>query len=93
MIPGHALILAVSLATGQWVLPIVLTFGHQCCESWLFLLSNNAQHVGLKDKVSDFRLCCRTLTLNPVFRFRYLQMNSHRSQMGSSVSGARSMPF
>jgi fatty acid desaturase len=33
--------------------------------------------VGLKDNVSDFRLCCRTFTLNPVVRFLYWQMNYH----------------
>ena len=30
MILGHALILAASIATGQWILPIMLTFGYQC---------------------------------------------------------------
>jgi len=27
--------------------------------------------------VPDFRLCCRTFTLNPVVRFLYWQMNYH----------------
>jgi fatty acid desaturase len=77
MILGHALILAASIATGQWILPIMLTFGYQFYGSWLFFLCNNTQHVGLKDNVSDFRLCCRTFTLNPVVRFLYWQMNYH----------------
>jgi len=33
--------------------------------------------VGLKDNVDDFRLCCRTFTLNPIVRFLYWQMNYH----------------
>jgi fatty acid desaturase len=45
--------------------------------SWLFQLCNNTQHIGLQDNVSDFRLCCRTFTLNPVLRFVYWQMNYH----------------
>jgi fatty acid desaturase len=77
MILGHASILAASIATDQWILPIMLTFGYQCYGSWLFFLCNNTQHVGLKDNVSDFRLCCRTFTLNPVVRFLYWQMNYH----------------
>lgn len=27
--------------------------------------------------MDDFRLCCRTFTLNPVLRFMYWQMNYH----------------
>jgi len=73
---GHALILVASLATGQWIIPIL------CCSSgsvgqWLQFLCNNTQHIGLKDNVDDFRLCCRTFTLNPVARFLYWQMNYH----------------
>ena len=77
MILGHGLIIVASIATGQWILPIMLTFGYQIYGSWLFFLCNNTQHVGLKDNVSDFRLCCRTFTLNPVFRFLYWHMNYH----------------
>jgi len=76
MLTGHAVIIVVSLATGQWIIPI-LTCGYQSYGSWLFFLCNNTQHVGLKDNVDDFRLCCRTFTLNPVIRFLYWQMNYH----------------
>lgn len=76
MLAGHAAILAVCLATGQWIVPI-LTCGSQVYGSWLFFLCNNTQHVGLQDNVDDFRLCCRTFTLNPALRFLYWQMNYH----------------
>ncbi len=33
--------------------------------------------MGLQDNVHDFRLCCRTFTLNPMLRFLYWQMNYH----------------
>lgn len=35
------------------------------------------QHAGLSDNVPDFRLCCRTMILNPFFRFLYWHMNYH----------------
>jgi len=76
MLLGHAVIIVVSIATGQWIIPI-LTCGSHVYGSWLFFLCNNTQHVGLQDNVDDFRLCCRTFTLHPALRFLYWQMNYH----------------
>lgn len=73
---GHGLIVAISLATGHWIIPVLVTLA-PFCGGWLFFLCNNTQHVGLQDFVPDFRLCCRTFTLNPVIRFLYWQMNYH----------------
>ena len=73
---GHAIILVLSVVTGNWIVPLMLIFG-PAVGGWLFWLCNNTQHVGLHDNVSDFRLCCRTFTLNPVVRFLYWQMNYH----------------
>ena len=44
---------------------------------WLQFLCNSAQHVGLVDNVPDFRLCCRTIYLNPIVQFLYWHMNYH----------------
>lgn len=76
VLAGHALIVAVSLAMGWWMVPLVVTFA-PFYGGWLFFLCNNTQHVGLKDNVPDFRLCCRTFTTNPVVRLLYWQMNYH----------------
>jgi len=73
---GHGLIFAVSVAMGWWMLPVLTTLA-PFYGGWLFFLCNNTQHVGLQDNVPDFRLCCRTIILNPVFRFLYWQMNYH----------------
>ena len=43
----------------------------------LHYLCNNSQHAGLRDNVPDYRLCCRTIYLNPFFRFLYFHMNYH----------------
>lgn len=83
MLAGHALIVGGSVGmavwTGVWVwamVPVVTTLA-PFYGGWLFFLCNNTQHVGLMDNVPDFRMCCRTFTLNPVVRVLYWQMNYH----------------
>lgn len=73
---GHAAIVVVSLALGWWMVPIVVTLAH-CYGSALQWLCNNTQHIGLQDDVEDFRLCTRTILLNPLFQFLYWHMNFH----------------
>jgi fatty acid desaturase len=73
---GQALIVIVSLSLGWWQLPVLLTLAPFYGGALLFLC-NNTQHIGLQDNVPDFRLCCRTIYLNPVVRFLYWQMNYH----------------
>ncbi|MCC7261798.1 MAG: fatty acid desaturase [Candidatus Latescibacteria bacterium] len=73
---GHLLIAGVSLAFGLWVVPLVITFP-MMFGGWLQFFCNAAQHVGLQDKVPDFRLCCRTIYLNPFVQFLYWHMNYH----------------
>jgi fatty acid desaturase len=76
LLAGHLLILAFSIYSGWWLLP-VLTSLTPFYGSWLFFLCNNTQHIGLQDKVPDFRLCCRTFTVNPLVEFLYWHMNYH----------------
>jgi fatty acid desaturase len=73
---GHLLIVSISLALGWWIVPIVITLA-PFYGGWLFFLCNNTQHIGLADNVPDFRLCCRTITLSPLIRLLYWQMNYH----------------
>lgn len=76
LLVGHALILTVAIVFKLWMLPILITFA-PFYGGWLFFLCNNTQHIGLQDNVGDFRLCCRTFTLNPVVQFLYWHMNFH----------------
>ena len=76
VLAGHAGILLVSIWFHLWMLPVVTTLAPLYGE-WLFFLCNNTQHIGLQDDVPDFRLCCRTFTLNPVVQFLYWHMNYH----------------
>lgn len=73
---GHGFIFVMSLSLGLWYIPLVVTFG-RCYGGWLHILCNSSQHIGLRDNVADFRLCCRTIILNPFIRFLYWHMNYH----------------
>ena len=73
---GHALIVGVSVYFGLWLVPVLITLA-PAYGGWLLYLCNTTQHVGLTDNVPDFRLCCRTITLNPLVRFLYWHMNFH----------------
>ncbi len=73
---GHVSILGVSLYFGLWLVPVLITLA-PAYGGWLLFLCNTTQHVGLTDNVPDFRLCCRTITLNPLVQFLYWHMNFH----------------
>jgi fatty acid desaturase len=76
LLVGHALLTAVSLYFGLWLLPVLITLA-PFYGGWLLFLCNNTQHVGLQDNVPDYRLCTRTIILHPFVRFLYWHMNFH----------------
>ena len=73
---GHVVVAAGSFALGLWLLPVVISFC-SCYGSGVYILCNASQHIGLTDKVDDFRLNSRTIILNPIVRFLYWHMNFH----------------
>ncbi|HET6487440.1 MAG TPA: fatty acid desaturase [Spirochaetia bacterium] len=73
---GHAIIVAASIASGYWLFAVVIS-GARFYGGALQWLCNNTQHIGLQDNVPDFRLCCRTVRLNPILQFLYFHMNYH----------------
>ncbi|CAN5582021.1 fatty acid desaturase family protein [soil metagenome] len=73
---GHGTIVAVSCYMHWWTIPLVTTFA-PFYGGALHFLTNSTQHAGLQDNVPDFRLCCRTVYLNPFLRFIYWNMNYH----------------
>lgn len=44
---------------------------------WLATIFGYTQHAGLAEDVLDHRLNCRTVMMNPISRFLYLNMNYH----------------
>lgn len=73
---GHGLIVVVSLAMGWWMIPLLVTLAPFYGAGFQYLL-NEAQHIGLSDNVSDYRLNTRTILINPLLRFLYWHMNYH----------------
>lgn len=73
---GHALIIIFAIYFKLWLLPVIVTLA-PFYGGGLQYLCNNTQHTGLQDNVPDYRLCCRTVILNPFLRFLYWHMNYH----------------
>ena len=73
---GHALLVIVSLYLGLWMLPVLITLAPFYGGALQFLC-NEAQHMGLTNHASDFRINSRTILLNPVLQFLYWHMNYH----------------
>jgi fatty acid desaturase len=75
LVIGHLTLGAAFGVIGQWILiPIVLTPFYA---GWLAILCAIPQHLGMKGDVPDWRLCGRTVLINPVFRFLYWNMAFH----------------
>ena len=66
----------LAVVTGSW-LPIFFVMAPPFLGHWLALFFGVTQHLGLADDVIDHRLNTRTIYMNPVFRFLYLNMNYH----------------
>jgi len=73
---GHLALATLFVATGNWILIVIITFGCLLCP-WLVILCNYPQHLGLVPNVPDFRLCCRTYTCSPFIGFLYWNMQYH----------------
>lgn len=76
LIGFHASVLLVSIFTGWWVLPLVITVPAYFANIGSYLLGTT-QHCGLKQNDSDFRKNTRSIKLNPIIGFLYWHMNWH----------------
>jgi Na+-transporting NADH:ubiquinone oxidoreductase subunit F len=68
--------IATAVATTSW-LPVLLVGLPSFYGAWLVVLFGTTQHAGLAEDVLDHRLNTRSVRMNPVFRFLYLNMNHH----------------
>lgn len=68
----------VALALATWsIMPLMYIGLPSFYGAWLYLTTGLTQHAGLAEDVLDHRLNCRTVYMNPVARFLYLDMNYH----------------
>jgi fatty acid desaturase len=72
----HAALIAVSAVFRLWPLPLLVTFA-PFIANWLRYFVGVPMHTGLRDNVADFRLCVRSITLDPFSQFLYWRMNWH----------------
>jgi fatty acid desaturase len=61
----------------QSIIPLLLIGGPRLYGSWHFNMTGILQHAGLRENVTDHRLNTRTVMMNPISRFLYLNMNYH----------------
>ena len=62
---------------GGRAIPLLLIGGPRVYGCWHMVMTGLLQHGGLAEDVLDHRLNCRTVYMNPVSRFLYMNMNYH----------------
>lgn len=72
----HGGILGVAIATGLWVLPLILSLPSYIA-NWLSYAVGLTQHCGLRENTSDFRKNTRSVRLPALVEFLYWHMNWH----------------
>jgi len=91
----YALIIGTALYLHSW-LPLMLVGLPSLYGAWLGYLFGISQHVGLAEDVLDHRSNCRTIYMNRVLRFIYMNMNYHLEHhmypMRSAATARRRMP-
>ncbi len=69
-------VLGWAIARGS-IVPLLFVGLPSFYGAWLAVFFGITQHAGLREDVLDHRLNTRTVYINPVFRFLYLNMNYH----------------
>ena len=72
----HAAVIAWAIGIGS-IVPLLFVGLPSFYGSWMLLFFAVTQHIGLREDVLDHRLNTRTVYMNPVLRFLYLNMNYH----------------
>ncbi len=72
----YALTIAACFVFGS-ILPLMVIGLPRMYGAWHHLMTGLTQHGGLADNVLDHRLNSRTVYMNPISRFIYLNMNYH----------------
>ena len=73
----HTLIAIAAIASGHWFLIVVVTLPLFYGGKWYHTWIHDTMHVGRQPEVDDFRLCCRSVKLDPFSSFLYWHMEYH----------------
>jgi Na+-transporting NADH:ubiquinone oxidoreductase subunit F len=74
---GLMAVIAAICVLSSSILPAVVIGFPAFYGAWVVMFFGATQHAGLAQNVTDHRLSTRTVKMNPVFRFLYLNMNHH----------------
>lgn len=69
-------VIALAVYLGS-ILPLMVIGLPRFYGAWHYVLTGVLQHLGLAENVTDHRLNTRTVLMNPISRFIYLNMNYH----------------
>ncbi|QGZ66906.1 fatty acid desaturase family protein [Paraburkholderia acidisoli] len=72
----YALVIAACIGFRS-ILPLLYIGLPSLYGAWLYVYFGLTQHAGMPENVLDHRRNCRTVRMNPVFRFLYWNMNYH----------------
>ena len=72
----YAVVIGLSVWVGS-ILPLMIIGLPRLYGAWHHVMTGILQHLGLAENVTDHRLNTRTVLMNPVSRFIYLNMNYH----------------
>ena len=73
---GHLVLAAVFVYFKLWLLLVLFTFG-SLYATLLAWLCAHLQHLGMQPSVPDFRLCTRSVEVNPFIAFLHWNMDYH----------------
>lgn len=74
---GLLTLIAAVCVTSNSVLPALVVGLPAFYGAWVVMFFGATQHAGLAQNLTDHRLTTRSVAMNPVFRFIYLNMNHH----------------
>ena len=77
MLLAHAAVIALAVYLQSFYLLMVIGVLPSMYGVWMAFIFGLTQHAGLPENVLDHRLNCRTILMNPAFRFVYSNMNYH----------------
>ncbi len=72
----HLSVIVLAVTMGSWI-PVLLIGLPSFYGAWQRVMTGTLQHLGLAENVTDHRLNTRTVLMDPVNRFLYLNMNYH----------------
>jgi Na+-transporting NADH:ubiquinone oxidoreductase subunit F len=70
-------VIAATCVLSSSLLPAALIGFPAFYGAWVVMFFGATQHAGLAQNVTDHRLSTRSVNMNPLFRFLYLNMNHH----------------